>query len=158
MKLTAKKLIKMLSQPYAASELEKLHMRRTVTSTVMEGIALLETVALWAVIARLAINSDSSHTQTLILIGVFGTATTALLLYGAYHPVDSVSLPFRIKTVRQVELAALSERTTALFAPPMAAAVAANECGLASKMLINIMGAVLLCTGLVFIILIWRAK
>lgn len=52
MKLTAKKLIKMLSQPYVATELEKLHMRRTVTSTVMEGIALLETVALWAVIAR----------------------------------------------------------------------------------------------------------
>ena len=158
MKLTAKKLIKMLSQPYAASELEKLHMRRTVTSTVMEGIALLETVALWAVIARLAITSDSSHTQALILIGVFGTAITALLLYGAYHPIDTVNLPFRIKTVRQVELAALSERTTALLAPPMAAAVAANECGLASKMPINIMGAVLLCTGLVFIILIWRAK
>lgn len=158
MKLTAKKLIKMFYQPYAASELEKLHMRRTVTSTVMEGIALLETVALWAVIARLAITSDSSHTQALILIGVFGTATTALLLYGAYHPIDTVNLPFRIKTVRQMELAALSERTTALIAPPMAAAVAANECGLASKMPINIMGAVLLCTGLVFIILIWRAK
>ncbi len=29
MKLTAKKLIKMLSQPYVATELEKLHMRRT---------------------------------------------------------------------------------------------------------------------------------
>ena len=81
-----------------------------------------------------------------------------MLLYGAYHPIDTVNLPFRIKTVRQVELAALSERTTALLAPPMAAAVAANECGLASKMPINIMGAVLLCTGLVFIILIWRAK
>ena len=80
MKLTAKKLIKMLSQPYVATELEKLHMRRTITSTVMEGIALLETVALWAVIARLAITSDSSHTQALILIGVFGTAITALLL------------------------------------------------------------------------------
>ncbi len=158
MKLTAKKLIKMLSQPYVATELEKLHIRRTVTSTVMEGIALLETVALWAVIARLAITSDSSHTQALILIGVFGTAITALLLYGAYHPIDTVNLPFRIKTVRQVELAALSERTTALLAPPMAAAVAANECGLASKMPINIMGAVVLCTGLVFIILIWRAK
>ena len=67
MKLTAKKLIKMLSQPYAATELENCTCAEPRQSTVMEGIAPFETVALWAVIARLAINSDSSHTQALIL-------------------------------------------------------------------------------------------
>ena len=158
MKLTVKKLIKMFGHRYATPEPENIRMHRTLTSTVMEGIALLETVALWAVIARLAINSDSSHTLTLILIGVFGTVITALWLYGAYYPIDTVNLPFRIKTVRQMDLAALSERTTALLAPPMATAVAANECGLVSEMPIKIMGAVVLCTALVFTTLIWRAK
>ncbi len=157
MRLRIKKPINIFTPTRTVPELSHARLGRTPTSTVMEGIAVIEAVAMWAVVARLAMSADSSHTLTPIMLGAAGTAITAVLLYGAYRPTETVNLPLRIKTVRQVQLMALLERTTALLIPPTTAILAVMECGLSGDMPLKITGAVVLCNTLVFTLLIWRA-
>ena len=157
MRLRIKKPINIFNPTRTVPELSHVRLGRTPTGTVMEGIAAIEAVALWVAVARLAMSADSSHTLTLIMLGIVGTAITAVLLYGAYRPSETVNLPFRIKTVRQVRLMALLERTTALLMPPAIAIIAVMECGLSSDVPLKITGAVVLCNTLAFCLLIWRA-
>jgi hypothetical protein len=158
MKQTIKKLISNIDHSQTVAELADCRLGRTITSTIFECIALLEAIALWVVITMLAVKADNNDTMNLIAIGIVGTITTTVVLFGAYRPTKTVNLPFRIRNVRQVKLTALLARTLALFLPPLFLFIATTECKLVSGLPLTIIGVAMVIDTLVFTVIIWRAR
>ena len=155
MKQIITKLIKSLNNSNATPELEQIRLGRTLTSTIFEGIGLAETLIMCIALGWLAAKGDGTHTLELALTGLFTTVATASLLVMAYQPTKSVNLPFRVKTLRQVQLMALLERIQALFVPPLGTTIALMLCGMTDDAPVNAVAITMVTVTLVMCIVIW---
>ena len=154
MRQTIKRLIKALNNSSATPELEHIRLGRTLTSTVFEGIGLLETLFMCIALVWLAAKDSGAHTAELALTGLISAVSTAALLVTAYRPTKSVNLPFRVKTLRQVQLMALLERIQALFIPPLGIAIALKKCGISGDTPLHFIGTAMVSVTLVMCIVI----
>lgn len=121
---------------------------RTKTGTIIEVVALVMVVIMWAVV--LTVNPRPT-----LNIPILGTLLTGFFLVCAYHPRRTINLPFEIKNERQLVLMSDMVREMALPFPVLMLGVALDSVG------INPAGKILLVLSIVVLVIVsvidtWR--